>query len=53
MVTDDNELAEIKHKCMAGEVTCGQCKKDTAERVVAFLKDFREKMDACQDRIVV
>jgi tryptophanyl-tRNA synthetase len=53
MVTDDNELAEIKRKCMAGEVTCGQCKKETAERVVAFLKDFREKMDACADRIEV
>jgi tryptophanyl-tRNA synthetase len=53
MVTDDAELAEIKRKCNAGEVTCGQCKKDTAERVVAFLKDFREKMDACADRIRV
>ena len=53
MVTDDAELAEIKRKCMAGEVTCGQCKKETAERVVAFLKDFREKMDACADRIQV
>lgn len=53
MVTDDADLAEIKRKCMAGEVTCGQCKKDTAERVVAFLKDFREKMDACADRIRV
>jgi tryptophanyl-tRNA synthetase len=51
MVTDDSELAEIRRKCMAGEVTCGECKKDTAERVVAFLKDFREKMDACADRI--
>ncbi|MCK9579613.1 MAG: tryptophan--tRNA ligase [Methanoregula sp.] len=53
MVTDDLELAEIKRKCMAGEITCGQCKKETAERVVAFLKDFREKMDACADRIRV
>jgi tryptophanyl-tRNA synthetase len=53
MVTDDTELDTIRQKCMAGEVTCGQCKKDTAERVVAFLKDFREKMDACADRIGV
>jgi tryptophanyl-tRNA synthetase len=53
MVTDDAELAKIRRKCTAGEVTCGQCKKETAERVVAFLKDFREKMDACQDRITV
>src|SRR5512139_3850841 len=36
MVTDDAELAEIRRACMAGEVTCGQCKKETAERVVAF-----------------
>jgi tryptophanyl-tRNA synthetase len=53
MVTDDTELAEIRRKCCAGEVTCGQCKKDTAERVVVFLKDFREKMDAAADRIEV
>ena len=53
MVTDDTELAEIRRKCTAGEITCGQCKKDTVERVVAFLKDFREKMDAAADRITV
>jgi tryptophanyl-tRNA synthetase len=53
MVTDDKELDEIKRKCVAGEETCGQCKKDTAERVVTFLKLFREKMDASADRIRV
>jgi tryptophanyl-tRNA synthetase len=51
MVTDDKELDEIKRKCTAGEVTCGQCKKETAERVVMFLNLFREKMDACGDMI--
>jgi len=53
MVTDDADLAEIRRKCMAGEVTCGQCKKDTAERVVAFLKEFREKMDVAAETIGV
>jgi tryptophanyl-tRNA synthetase len=53
MVTEDPELAEIRRKCMAGEVTCGQCKKDTAERVVAFLKNFREKIELVRDRIQV
>ena len=53
MVTDDNELTEIRRRCLAGEVTCGQCKKDTAERVVAFLADFKEKMDAAADKIEV
>jgi tryptophanyl-tRNA synthetase len=53
MVTDDAELAEVRRRCVSGEITCGQCKKETAERVVAFLKDFREKMDAAADRIEV
>jgi tryptophanyl-tRNA synthetase len=53
MVTDDAMLAEIRRKCMAGEITCGQCKKETADRVVAFLKDFREKMDAAAEKIEV
>ena len=51
MVTDDAQLAEIHRKCKAGEITCGQCKKETAERVVAFLKDFREKMDVAAETI--
>jgi tryptophanyl-tRNA synthetase len=53
MVTDDAELAGIRSRCVGGEITCGQCKKDTAERVVAFLKDFREKMDAAAEKIEV
>jgi tryptophanyl-tRNA synthetase len=53
MVTDDGELAEIRSRCIAGAITCGQCKKDTTERVVAFLKDFRQKMDAAAEKIEV
>ncbi|MFA5331548.1 MAG: tryptophan--tRNA ligase [Methanoregula sp.] len=53
MVTDDAELAEIHRKCKAGEITCGQCKKETAERVLAFLKDFKEKMDVAAETIEV
>jgi len=53
MVTDDTELAEIRRKCTDGEITCGQCKKETAERVVSFLHDFKEKMDSAMDRIEV
>ena len=51
MIIDDKELAEIRRKCSDGEITCGQCKKDTAERVVVFLKEFREKMDAASEII--
>ncbi|MEN6395372.1 MAG: tryptophan--tRNA ligase [Methanoregula sp.] len=53
MVTDDAKLSEIHRKCKAGEITCGQCKKETAERVLAFLKDFKEKMDVAAETIEV
>ncbi|HNX17762.1 MAG TPA: tryptophan--tRNA ligase [Methanoregula sp.] len=53
MVTDDAQLAEIHRKCKAGEITCGQCKKETAERVLAFLKDFKEKMNVAAENIRV
>ncbi len=53
MVTDDAQLAEIHRKCKAGEITCGQCKKETAERVMSFLKDFKEKMDVAAETIEV
>ena len=46
MVDDDAELAEIRRRCLAGELMCGQCKKETAERVLAFVRDFRERMEA-------
>ncbi|MFZ1127159.1 tryptophan--tRNA ligase [Methanoregula sp.] len=53
MITDDAKLAELHRKCRSGEITCGQCKKETADRVVAFLKDFREKMDVAAETIEV
>ena len=53
MITDDAKLAELHRKCRSGEITCGQCKKETAERVVAFLADFREKMDVAAETIEV
>ena len=51
MITDDEKLAGLHRKCISGEITCGQCKKETAERVVAFLKDFKEKMDVAAEKI--
>ena len=53
MITDDAKLAELHRKSRSGEITCGQCKKETADRVVAFLKDFREKMDVAAETIEV
>ncbi len=51
MVDDDTELAEIHRQCVNGELMCGQCKKDTAERVQTFLATFQEKMDEVQHQV--
>lgn len=44
MIKDDTELHEIKQQCLRGELMCGQCKKDTAARMDAFLTDFNERI---------
>jgi tryptophanyl-tRNA synthetase len=53
MVDDDAELAEIHRRCRGGELMCGQCKKETTERVLAFIHDFREKMEASAHMVKV
>jgi len=53
MIEDDRELEELKAKCLSGEMMCGQCKKETAERVLDFVRDMREKMAAVMHLIEV
>jgi tryptophanyl-tRNA synthetase len=53
MIEDDKELEELKVKCLTGEMMCGQCKKETAERVISFARDMREKMAAVMHLIEV
>jgi tryptophanyl-tRNA synthetase len=53
MVEDDQELEELQEKCRSGQMLCGQCKKETAERVLFFIRDMREKMAAVMHLIEV
>ncbi len=48
MLEDDVELADLHRRCESGELTCGQCKKETYERVQAFLVELRDKMDSVE-----
>ncbi|MFA7563124.1 MAG: tryptophan--tRNA ligase, partial [Methanoculleus sp.] len=48
MLEDDGELADLRRRCEGGELTCGQCKKETLERVQAFLRELRDRMDAVE-----
>ncbi|MDD1723537.1 MAG: tryptophan--tRNA ligase, partial [Methanospirillum sp.] len=51
MVSDDRELAGIRSQCLGGELMCGNCKKDTAERVINFLREFKEKKDIAAEEL--
>jgi len=45
MQDNDEQLARMCAACKAGELMCGTCKKETLERVRAFLAEFKEKRD--------
>jgi tryptophanyl-tRNA synthetase len=51
MVDDDDELMKIRKRCLEGDLLCGNCKKETAERVLCFLRDFREKIDVAAEEL--
>jgi tryptophanyl-tRNA synthetase len=53
MVEDDRELEELRTKCCSGQLMCGQCKKETAERVLSFVHEMQEKMAAVEHLIEV
>jgi tryptophanyl-tRNA synthetase len=42
---DDKKLAERKRRCKAGDVLCGDCKKDLSERVNKFLAEHQKKRE--------
>ncbi|MCW4048569.1 MAG: tryptophan--tRNA ligase [Candidatus Bathyarchaeota archaeon] len=42
---DDQKLVDREAICKSGELMCGTCKKQLAERVKAFLTDFQEKRE--------
>ena len=51
MQEDDTELKMMCEACKAGELMCGSCKKETLERVRAFLADFKEKRDEVAHKV--
>ncbi len=48
LVEDDRELEAIRTACREGRLMCGPCKKEALDRVWAFLRDFRERMDQAE-----
>lgn len=48
---DDRQASELRQECLAGERACGICKKELADKVVAFLEDHQSKREQAKDRL--
>ena len=46
---NDEALIERESACKSGSLICGECKKQLAERVKAFLVDFQEKREKAKE----
>jgi len=48
---DDKKLAERESRCKAGEILCGECKKDLVERINKFLAEHQKKREKAKDTL--
>ena len=46
---EDAKLVERENLCRSGSILCGECKKELANRVKAFLKEFQEKREKARE----
>lgn len=44
-----DKLSEREQKCMRGEIMCGDCKQQLADRVVSFLEKHQEKREKAKE----
>jgi tryptophanyl-tRNA synthetase len=49
---DSEKLNEREQKCVRGEIMCGECKQDLADRVVRFLEKHQEKREEARDKVL-
>ncbi|MGB9914978.1 MAG: tryptophan--tRNA ligase [Candidatus Bathyarchaeales archaeon] len=48
---DDEKLMERERRCRAGEILCGECKRDLTEHLNKFLEEHRRKREKAKDVI--
>jgi len=51
LINEDNYLREIREECEAGKRVCGPCKKEAANIIYEWLKDFQEKREQAKDLV--
>jgi len=48
---DDEKLARLYDDCRKGKILCGECKKDLAKRVNAFLKEHMKRREEARKHL--
>lgn len=43
LIEDDKKLSDIYTGCRSGDRTCGDCKKECAEKLNSFMKEHQKK----------
>ena len=46
---DDNEINEIKSRCLKGDLLCGECKKNLINKINKFLKNHQEQREKAKN----
>ena len=46
---NQDEIEELRYKCLAGSILCGECKQILAERVKKFLVEHQERREKAKD----
>jgi len=49
LVPDDEELKRIYLRCRGGEMLCGECKREAAERLRRFLQEHQRRLERARD----
>lgn len=49
---DQEKLSQREQKCARGEIMCGECKQELADRVVKFLEKHQEKREKAKDKVL-
>jgi tryptophanyl-tRNA synthetase len=48
---DDKKIEELGKKCRAGEIICGDCKKNLTKKINDFLKEHRKKREKARNKL--
>jgi len=51
LLSDDKEAIQLRRKCRTGEVLCGECKKNLAEKTKRFLVQHQKKREDAKNNL--